>query len=127
MGRHSIYVWKSRAFEEMIYMHIPRFMFLAASCYVIYQINLRQQRNKQWRHGVQSNRQQEITKQIDEIAAVIGVNEPNQFEPLKKVEYDKSYSGDQFQYQYQLEEKELQDKLFKMYDELQDEEEEEDQ
>lgn len=42
VGNNSIYVWKSRRFEEMIYMHIPRMLFLTASCYVIYRINLRQ-------------------------------------------------------------------------------------
>ncbi|CDW89118.1 UNKNOWN [Stylonychia lemnae] len=98
VGRNSIYVWRSR-----------------------------QQQAKKWRHGVQSLRQQEITKQLDEIAKVIGANEPNQFEPLKNVEFDKSYSGDQFQYQYQLEEKQLQDQLFKLYDELEEEREEEEE
>lgn len=44
--------------------------------------------------GVKSHRQEDIAKQLDEISKVIGVNEPNQFEPLKKVEFDKNYSGD---------------------------------
>ena len=56
----------------------------------------------------------------------MGAHEPNQFEPLKKVEFDKSYSGDQFEYLYQREEKELQDKLFKMYEEMEEEQAEED-
>ena len=96
VGKNSIYVWRSRAFEEIAYLHLPRFLFLGFSCYVIYRINVRQQQTKQWRMGVKSHRQEEISKQLDEISKVIGAHEPNQFEPLKKVEFDKSYSGDQF-------------------------------
>ena len=40
------------------------------------------------------------------------------------MEYDPSYTGDQFVYEYQKEEKDLQEQLFEMYDELDDEEEE---
>ena len=43
VGDNSIYLWKSRRFEELIYMHMPRMFFLCASCYVIYRINLKQQ------------------------------------------------------------------------------------
>ena len=41
MGKQSIYVWRSRRFEEVMYLHFPRFLFLGFSCYVIYKINLR--------------------------------------------------------------------------------------
>ena len=37
----SVYVWHSRRFEEMMYMQVPRFLFLAGSIYIIYLINLR--------------------------------------------------------------------------------------
>ena len=49
----------------------------------------------------------------------------NTFEPLKNVQYDRKYSGDQYHYSYEREEKDLQEKLFKMYEELEEEEEEE--
>ena len=64
VGQNSIYVWKSRRFEEMIYMHIPRLLFLVASCYVIYRISLRQHEASKWKQGVKSHRQEEITRQI---------------------------------------------------------------
>eukprot|EP00347_Sterkiella_histriomuscorum_P010217 403377152 len=121
VGRKKVYFWKARQFEEVMYLHLPRFLFLSASCYIIYQINLRQRMNQRWRSGVQSQRQQDIQSQIDQISTVIGANQPNQFEALKSVEFDKSYSGDQFSYQYQLEEKQLQEKLFQLYDELEEE------
>lgn len=47
--------------------------------------------------------------------------EQNEFEPGKNIEYDKSYAGDQFQYLYQKEEKDLQDQLFEAYDKIVDE------
>lgn len=37
----SVYVWHSRRFEEIMYMHVPRFLFLAGSIYAIFLINLR--------------------------------------------------------------------------------------
>ena len=44
----------------------------------------------------------------------------NIFEPGKQVQYDKQYAGDQMTYSYQKEERELQEKLFKMYEEMDD-------
>ena len=41
------------------------------------------------------------------------------------MEYDPSYSGDHLNYLYQKEERDLQEKLFQMYEELSDEGEEE--
>ena len=38
----SVFIWHSRRFEEIAYMHVPRFLFLSGSIWVIYQINLRQ-------------------------------------------------------------------------------------
>ena len=46
----------------------------------------------------------------------------NTFEPGKRVEYDPSYTGDQLSYLYEKEEKELQDKLFQIYEDLSEEE-----
>ncbi len=75
-------------------MHVPRFCFLGFSCYVIYRISLKQQQARKWKEGVKSHRQEEISKQIDQISKVIGVGQVNTFEPMKKVELDKKYSGD---------------------------------
>jgi len=44
-GSKSIYIWRSRVFEEISYMYIPRFFFLCTSCFVIYQISLRSRLN----------------------------------------------------------------------------------
>ena len=60
---------------------------------------------------------------MDEIEKVLNKSQ-NTFEPGKNVEFDKSYSGDQFEYQYQQEEKALQDELFAMYDQIENENEE---
>ncbi len=40
---------------------------------------------------------------------------------MKNVQYDKSYSGDQYHYSYEGEEKDLQEKLFKIYEEIEEE------
>jgi hypothetical protein len=120
VGDNSIYVWKSRRFEELIYMHLPRMFFLGASCYVIYRINLKQQEAKRWKEGVKSHRQEDISKQIGEISRIIGTTQ-NQFEPNKNVQYDRSYSGDQYKYSYEATEKDLQEKLFKIYEEMEEE------
>jgi hypothetical protein len=53
-------------------MHVPRMLFLGASCYVIYRITLKQAEAKRWKEGVTSHRQEDITKQIDEISKIIG-------------------------------------------------------
>ena len=42
----------------------------------------------------------------------------NTFEPGKQVEFDPKYAGDQHSYLYQKEEKDLQDKLFQIYEEI---------
>jgi hypothetical protein len=55
-------------------MHIPRMVFLMASCYVIYRINLKQREARRWKEGVKSHRQEDISKQIDEISRVIGAH-----------------------------------------------------
>ena len=46
----------------------------------------------------------------------------NNFEPGQNVQFDKNYNNEQ-SYLYQREEKDLQDQLFKMYEEITDEEE----
>ena len=66
---------------------------------------------------VRSHRQEAIDSQLSDIEKVLNHSE-NIFEPGKKIEFDKSFSGDQFKYQYQLEEKELQRQLFEAYDQL---------
>ena len=123
VGSNSIYIWKSRRFEEMFFLHVPRFLFLGISCYIIYRISLKQAQADRWKSGVKSLRQEEVSKQIDEISKVIGSTK-NTFEPLKNVQYDKSYSGDQYHYSYEREEKDLQEQLFKMYESIEEEEEE---
>ena len=45
----------------------------------------------------------------------------NNFEPGKQVQYDPSYTGDQFNYLHQKEERDLQDKLFELYEEIDEE------
>ena len=55
---------------------------------------------------VKSHRQEKIDQQLEEIETVLN-RQANIFEPGKQVEFDKSYTGDQFQYQYQREEKDL--------------------
>ena len=75
--------------------------------------------------SVRSHRQEAIDEQLKEIEKVLG-REQNQFEPGKQIEYDKSYAGDQYEYLYQKEEKELQDQLFEAYDKVVERDEEED-
>ena len=55
---------------------------------------------------VKSHRQEKIDTQLEEIESVLNKQE-NIFEPGKQVELDKSYTGDQFEYQFQKEEKDL--------------------
>ena len=50
----------------------------------------------------------------------------NDFEPGKQVEYDPSYTGDQLNYSYMREEKDLQDKLFQIYEEINEDDVDED-
>ena len=45
----------------------------------------------------------------------------NTFEPGKQVEYDKNFEGDQLKYGYERQERELQDKLFALYEEIDEE------
>jgi len=71
VGRESIYIWKSRRFEEMMYMHLPRLIFISFSVYVIYRINLKQYENKKWKNSVTSFRQEEINKQLEVIYSLI--------------------------------------------------------
>ena len=40
-GSKSLYIWRSRVFEEMAYLYLPRFFFLVGSCYGIYLIGLK--------------------------------------------------------------------------------------
>ena len=98
-------------------MYVPRFLFFTTSCWMIYQISLKQRQNKKQMATVRSHRQEAIDEQLMEIEKVLN-KEQNQFEPGKQIDYDKSYAGDQFQYLYQNEEKDLQDELFKAYDEV---------
>ena len=56
IGSKSIYFWNSRAFEEILYMHVPRFIFLAGSIYTIYTISLRKRQEANWKNGVTSHR-----------------------------------------------------------------------
>jgi len=37
----TVKVWHSRRFNELFFMHIPRFFFLAGGIYTIYIINVR--------------------------------------------------------------------------------------
>ena len=41
IGQKSVYFWHSRAFEEILFMHVPRFLFLAGAIFTIYSISLR--------------------------------------------------------------------------------------
>lgn len=116
-GSKTIYVWRSRVFEEITYLYVPRFFFFITSSWVIYQITMKQKMNQRQMATVRSHRQEAIDEQLLEIEKVLS-RDQNQFEPGKKIEYDKSYAGDQFQYLYQKEEKDLQDELFKAYDQV---------
>lgn len=119
LGHRSVYFWHSRAFEEILLMHLPRFIFLAGSIYTIYTISLKNRQAANWRNGVTSHRQEEIRDQLRQIESVIKPKE-NTFEPGKQVEFDASYKGDEMNYQHQSVEQELQDKLFQMYEEIND-------
>ena len=48
----------------------------------------------------------------------------NSFEPGQNIKYDTKYSADKYEYCFEREEQELQDKLFEVYDQLQEEYEE---
>ena len=54
---------------------------------------------------------------MQQIESVLKPKE-NTFEPGKQVEYDPSYTGDQMNYLHQSQEKDLQDKLFAIYEEI---------
>ena len=83
----------------MIYVQLPRFLFLTMSSYIIYQITLAQNKNKAMKSMVVSHRQEEIDGQLRHIEQVLNA-EQNHFEPGKNVEYNAEYSGDQFEYQF---------------------------
>ena len=87
-------------------MYIPRFMFLAFSCYCIFNITYRQKKDAKMLHSVRSHRQEAIDEQILDIEKVLNRSE-NQFTPGKNIEYDKTYSGDTYEYLYQQEEAEM--------------------
>ena len=123
LGDKSVYFWHSRRFEELAYMHVPRFVFLAGSIYVIYTISLRQRQAQNWRQGVKSHRQEAVEQQLRQIEEVLRPKE-NHFEPGQQVEFDPKYAGDQFKYLYEREERDLQDKLFQLYEEINEEQEE---
>ena len=59
-GNKSLYVWRSRAFEEMMYVNAPRMLFLTGSCYIIYCITLRQQKTKRMKTTVRSHLQEKV-------------------------------------------------------------------
>lgn len=107
VGQRSIYIWRSRKFEEVAYLHLPRFAFLSFSCYLIYRIKLKQMESQRWKAGVRSERQEAVEKQIAEISTVIGAYQGNQFDPNKTPTFDKNYKDDALPYLYQKEEKEL--------------------
>ena len=52
----TVYVWHSRRLQEIIYMHIPRFLFLSGAIYTIYLINLQVNERQKWKRGVVSHR-----------------------------------------------------------------------
>ena len=60
-----------------------------------------------WKRGVRSERQESVSKQIEEIGNVIGAYQSNQFDPNKTPTFDKNYKDDALPYLYQKEEKEL--------------------
>ena len=78
----SIYVWHARRLQEVMFMHIPRFIFLGGSIYTIFKINLRQHETNKAKQGVISHRQEEINKQLQQIEKVLKPTE-NNFEPGK--------------------------------------------
>ena len=57
---------------------------------------------------IRSHRQEAIDEQLGEIERVLNAQR-NEFEPGKNTVYDKNYQGDKFEYQFQQEEKSLQD------------------
>lgn len=64
VGQKSIYFWHSRAFEEILFMHLPRLIFLSGAIYTIYTISLKKRQEENWRNGVTSHRQEEIQQQL---------------------------------------------------------------
>ena len=100
-------------------MILPRFLFLSGAAYTIYMINYNQRQNAKWKNYVTSHRQEEINAQFAQIEKVLRPTE-NTFEPGKQVALDNTYTGDQYHYRYQREEKDLQDKLFQIYEEVTD-------
>jgi hypothetical protein len=100
VGQKSIYIWRARKFEEVAYLHLPRFAFLSFSCYLIYRIKLKQMESQRWKAGVRSERQEAVEKQISEISNVIGAYQKNQFDPHKTPSFDKNYKDDALPYLY---------------------------
>ena len=64
-GKKSVYLWRSRAFEEIAFMYVPRFLFLTGSAYFIYRITLKQHENMRVRSTVRSHRQEQIDQQLE--------------------------------------------------------------
>jgi hypothetical protein len=60
----AIYVWHARRLQEVVFMHIPRFLFLGGSIYAIFCINMRQMETQRYKSGVTSHRQEEINRQF---------------------------------------------------------------
>ena len=71
IGSKSVYIWHSRRFEEILYMHVPRLLFLSLSIYTIYYINLRQRQREKWKHGVISHRQEAIKQQYSQMESIL--------------------------------------------------------
>ena len=102
-GTKTIYIWRSRVFEEFFYMYVPRFVFLTMSCYVIYRITMKQRQNQRMTTMIRSHRQEQIDSQLEHIETVLNASR-NEFEPGKNIQYDRSYEGNHLKYAYQKEE-----------------------
>ena len=76
IGSKSVYIWHSRRFEEILYMHVPRLLFLSLSIYTIYYINLRQRQREKWKNGVISHRQEAIKQYAIDVAKILNTSQP---------------------------------------------------
>ena len=78
----TVKVWHSRKFNEVIFLHIPRFIFLTGGIYSIYIINVRQAKEAQRKGFSVSHRQESLNNQLTQIENVL---QPalNIFEPGK--------------------------------------------
>ena len=96
----SVYVWHSKRLQEVLLMHVPRFLFLTGSIWTIYCMKVQMAQTSKKKVSVISHRQEAVNSQLRQIEEMLRPDE-NTFEPGKKVSIDSNYEGDRMKYAYE--------------------------